>query len=440
MEPITVGLIALGLLLVLIIFGFHIAVSLMIMSIVGIYLTTGNIEIAVNILGTTAYSSIREYVFGVIPLFVLMGLLANLSGASAELYDAANAALRRIRGGLGIATVVANAIFAAITGVSIASAAVFTKIAVPEMTRLGYNKRFAVGTVAGSSVLGMLIPPSILMIVYGMLAEVSIGKLFVAGIIPGILLSVLFILCIVVLVRIKPDIIQGHEDKIDYNDNVLKKVAKTWSIMALVVITLGGIWAGFFTPTEAGGVGAFGAFLLVIIKGKFKIRLLWDTFLEAGITTGSILFLLISAQMYSRMLAISGVIGIMGDYVTSLQVAPMAIIVVFMLIMIVLGCILDSTSILLLTMPLMCPIVSAFGMDLIWFGIVAIVAIETGLLTPPFGLSVYTIKSALSDVGDRGMGVEEIFRGSFPFLIVMFISLIILLAFPVLSTFLVNLM
>jgi len=149
---------------------------------------------------------------------------------------------------------------------------------------------------------------------------------------------------------------------------------------------------------------------------------------------------LISAQMYSRMLAISGVIGIMGDYVTSLQVAPMAIIVVFMLIMIVLGCILDSTSILLLTMPLMCPIVSAFGMDLIWFGIVAIVAIETGLLTPPFGLSVYTIKSALSDVGDRGMGVEEIFRGSFPFLIVMFISLIILLAFPVLSTFLVNLM
>ncbi len=439
MEPITVGLISLGLLLVLIIFGFHIAVSLMIMSIVGIFLTTGKFDIAINILGTTAYSSIREYVFGVIPLFVLMGLLANLSGASAELYDAANALLRRIKGGLGVATVIANAIFAAITGVSIASAAVFTKIAVPEMTRLGYNKRFAVGTVAGSSVLGMLIPPSILMIVYGMLAEVSIGKLFVAGVIPGILLSVLFIVCIITLVRVKPGIIQGKGQE-EFNDSVFKKVFKTWSILALVVITLGGIWAGFFTPTEAGGVGAFGAFLLVIIKGKFKLKLLWDTFLEAGITTGSILFLLISAQMYSRMLAISGVVGIMGDYVTSLQVAPMMIIAVFMLIMIILGCILDSTSILLLTMPLMCPIVSAFGMDLIWFGIVSIVAIETVLLTPPFGLSVYTIKSALSDVGDSGMGVEEIFRGSFPFLIMMFIALIILMAFPALSTCLVNLM
>lgn len=440
MESITIGIISLLLLMILIIFGFHIAISLMVMSIVGILLTTGKINVAINILGTTAYSSIREYVFGVIPLFVLMGLLANLSGSSAELYDTMNILFRKVKGGLGVATVIANAIFAAITGVSIASAAVFTKIAVPEMIRLGYDKKFAVGTVAGSSVLGMLIPPSVLMIVYGMLAEVSIGKLFVAGIIPGIILSVMFIFCIFFLVRVKPEIIQGDEKERSFNDNIFKIIMKPWAVLVLVVITLGGIWAGFFTPTEAGGVGAFGAFLLVIIKGKFNIKTLWNTFLEAGITTGSILFLLISAQMYSRMLAISGVIGLVGDYVTSLQVAPMLIITVFMVIMIVLGCILDSTSILLLTMPFMCPIVNDFGMDLIWFGIVAIVAIETGLLTPPFGLSVYTIKAALSDVGENEIGVEDIFRGSFPFLIMMISTLIILLVFPILTTYLVNLM
>jgi len=435
MTPIMVGITALVLLLVLVLLGVHIGFSLMTMSIIGIYLTTGNILTSVNILGTTAFSAIREYTFGVIPLFVLMGLLANLSGASIDLFNSADALLRKVKGGLGISTVVANAIFAAITGVSVASAAVFTKIALPPMIKLGYDKKFAVGTVAGSSVLGMLIPPSILLIVYGMLAEVSIGKLFIAGVLPGILLSIIYIIGISVMVRVRPSLIdqEKEEGAMDHyaEGSALKTILKPWPMVILIIVTLGGIWGGFFTPTEAGGIGAFGGLVLVLIKKKFTISNVKEVLIETGLTTGSILFLLISAQMYSRMLAISGVVNIIGNAVIGLDVLPIFIVLLFVLIMVALGCILDSTSILLLTMPLMCPIIAGFGMDMIWFGIVAVVAIETGLLTPPFGLSVYTVKSSLKDKdGKEMMGVAEIFQGSMPFLIMMSLCLALLIAFP----------
>lgn len=442
MSPVTIGLISLILLLAMVLMGCHIGTSLMVMSVVGIYLSTGSLGVAINILGTTAFSAIRDYAFGVIPLFVLMGLLANLSGASSDLFNAADAMLRKVKGGLAIATVFANAIFAAITGVSIASAAVFTKIALPPMKRLGYDKKFAVGTIAGSSVLGMLIPPSLLMIVYGMLAEVSIGKLFVAGVLPGIMMALIYIIGISVMVKVKPALIQqpreeGAEDS--YAElSRLKAIIKPWPMVLLIVVTLGGIWGGFFTPIEAGGVGAFGALILVICKRKFTLKAMWDTLLETGITTGSVLFLLISAQMYSRMLAMTGVVSMVGKAVTELPLPHMAIIVIFILVWIALGCILDSTSILLLTIPLMVPIVRSFGMDLVWFGIVGIVAIETGLLTPPFGMSVYTIKSSMkaSEGGDE-MTLVDIFAGSMPFLLMMFLCIALMLVLPGIVTLLV---
>ena len=442
MSPVTIGLISLILLLAMVLMGCHIGTSLMVMSVVGIYLSTGSLGVAINILGTTAFSAIRDYAFGVIPLFVLMGLLANLSGASSDLFNAADAMLRKVKGGLAIATVFANAIFAAITGVSIASAAVFTKIALPPMKRLGYDKKFAVGTIAGSSVLGMLIPPSLLMIVYGMLAEVSIGKLFVAGVLPGIMMALIYIIGISVMVKVKPALIQqpreeGAEDSYEESSR-LKAIIKPWPMVLLIVVTLGGIWGGFFTPIEAGGVGAFGALILVICKRKFTLKAMWDTLLETGITTGSVLFLLISAQMYSRMLAMTGVVSMVGKAVTELPLPHMAIIVIFILVWIALGCILDSTSILLLTIPRMVPIVRSFGMDLVWFGIVGIVAIETGLLTPPFGMSVYTIKSSMkaSEGGDE-MTLVDIFAGSMPFLLMMFLCIALMLVFPGIVTLLV---
>lgn len=442
MEPGILALITFGVLLLLILSGIQLNVSLMITSVIGVFLITNNFQTAMNVLAQSAWAQIRQYMFGVIPLFVLMGLLANLSGASQELYDAASLLLKKVRGGVGIATIIANAIFAAITGVSIASAAVFTKIAYPQMTRLNYNKRIAVGTVSGSAVLGMLIPPSLLMIVYGSQADTSIGKLFVAGVGPGLLLTAVFVIVILIMGKIRPDYIPAADPLTEEEKkNFWKIVLKPWAIVLLIVVSLGGIWFGFFTPTEAGGVGAFGALLIVIIKGKFTRENIWNTLLSAASTTGSVLILLISANTYSKCLAMGGVINLISGFMEALTLPPVGIILIFMLILLVLGCILDSTSILLLTIPLMVPTIRELGYDAVWFGIVMIIAVECGLITPPFGMNVYTVKAALMDIpGAENTTIEEIFQGSMPFLAAMLVVLLLCIFVPDIVMFFPNLM
>jgi tripartite ATP-independent transporter DctM subunit len=437
-----VALITIMMLLVMILWGVHLVSALMFTSVAGIFLSTGNLNVAMNVLGSTAWGAIRDYVFGVIPLFTLMGLFANLSGASQELYDAASLLLKKVRGGVGMATVLANAVFAAITGVSVASAAIFTKIAYPQMSRLGYDKKLAVGTIAGSAMLGMLIPPSLLMIVFGTQADESIGKLFVGGIIPGIIMTIVFCIIIQIIGKVKPNAIpKGQGLSEDEKKIFWKVVLKPWAIVVLIVISLGGIWAGFFTPTEAGGVGSLGALILVFVKRKFNVKTFWETLLSAGATTGSVLFLLVSAQMYSRTMAISGIINLIERMVLGLDVPNIVIVLIFMAIFVMLGCILDSTSIILLTMPLMVPIVRSFGMDMVWFGITAIVAIETGLVTPPFGMNVFTVKAAAQGLpGVEPITVEDIFSGSVPFLLGIVFVVILLLCFPILVTYLPSLM
>lgn len=430
MSPLDIALITLGLLLFLLFSGVHLATTLMVTSVVGVFLVTGRIQTAINVLSMSAWGSIRDYMFGVIPLFMLMGLFANLSGASQELYDSANLLLKKVRGGVGMATVIANAIFAAITGVTIASAAIFTKIALPQMLRLGYNRKVSVGIVSGSAVLGMLIPPSLLMIVYGSQADVSIGKLFVGGVLPGVILAVLFCLTISITARIKPEYIPKPEPLTDYEKaNFWKIVLKPWAMLLLIAISLGGIWLGIFTPTEAGGVGAFGGFLIVLLKGKFQWKTMKETVLSAASTSGSVLILLIAASCYSKSLSMAGVINLFSDAIMGLSASPIVIILLFMLVLVLLGCILDSTSILLLTIPLMVPIIKNFGYDPVWFGIVMIVAVECGLLTPPFGMNVFTVKASISDMPEaKGITVEEIFSGSMPYFLAM-IGLLLLIIF-----------
>ncbi len=438
----AIALITLVLLLILILLGVQLSTSLLFTGAVGVFLITGRFSTAMEVLSKSAWAAIRQYMFGVIPLFVLMGLLANLSGASQELYDAASLLLKKVRGGVGIATIVANAIFAAITGVSIASAAVFTKIALPQMTRLNYHRKVAVGCVSGSAVLGMLIPPSLLMIVYGSQADTSIGKLFVAGILPGIIMSIAFIIVVLLTAWRHPDQIPKAEELTAYEkENYWKIVLKPWAILVLILVSLGGIWLGLFTPTEAGGVGAFGAFIIVIIKGKFNIKTMWETLLSAASTTGSVLILLISASAYSKALSMGGVINMISKFINGLNVPPIFIILVFMVIILLLGCVLDSTSILLLTIPLMVPIVTSFGYDLVWFGIVMIIAVECGLITPPFGMNVYTVKAALHGMPEAGdITVEEIFSGSIPYLIAMIAVLLLCIFIPGIVTLLPSLM
>lgn len=437
-----IAIVTLALLLILILSGVHLKTSLMITSVVGVFLVTGNFTTAMNVLSQSAWGAIRQYMFGVIPLFVLMGMFANLSGASQELYDSASLLLKRVRGGVGIATVLANAVFAAITGVTIASAAVFTKIAYPQMARLKYDRKIAVGTIAGSAILGMLIPPSLLMIVYGSQADTSIGKLFVAGVVPGIVMTIVFSIVILLIAWRRPDYIPKAEPLTEYEKkNFWKIVLKPWAIMLLIAISLGGIWLGVFTPTEAGGVGAFGAFLIVLLKRKFSWNALKETLLSAASTTGSVLILLIAASTYSKCLSMGGVINLISSFITGLSVPPIVIILLFMLILLALGCVLDSTSILLLTIPLMVPIVTSFGYDVIWFGIVMIIAVECGLLTPPFGMNVYTVKAALHDIpGGEDVTVEEIFSGSMPFFFTMLVVLLLCIFIPGLVTGLVSLM
>ncbi len=437
MDPIFIALITVALLMAAIICGMHVGVALALMSVVGMWWITGSPMIAVKLLGTTSYRAVMDYVFGVVPMFVLMGMLANLSEASVELYDSANVLLARLRGGLGIATVAANAVFAAITGVSVASAAVFSKIAIPQMLRLGYDHKFALGIVAGSSLLGMLIPPSILFIIYGVLTEEAIGKLFIAGIMPGIILAAVLSAGIYVMVLVRPRL-GGTRPEIDKMGikKVLRVLFRPWAFIILICVVLGGIYLGFFTPTEAGAIGAFGAFVLVIVKRRLNLKRLWETLLETGFTTASIFFLLISAQMYSRMLTISGLPAQTSDMVKALPVPPIVIVLLFVVIFLILGAILDSSSILLVTIPLMLPVIESLNYSLIWFGVVAIVSVEMGLLTPPFGMVVYAMKSSLA--GEATL--EDIFRGSFPFLLMITVVLIIVIAFPSLSLWLPGLM
>lgn len=433
MDPINIALVTILGVFVLVLIGVHIGVALALLSVVGIWAITGKPAVAISLLNTTAYSSVMDYIFAVIPLFVLMGILANLSGATRDLFSSAQVLFGRIRGGIGIATVIANAVFAAITGVSVASAAVFSKLAIPEMLRLNYDRKFAYGIVAGSAILGMLIPPSILMIVYGVLTEQSIGKLFAAGIGPGLLVSVILSIGIWLRVRMSPQL-GGQTDvmaTISFQE-LVRAAVKPWGVVLLIILVLGGLYGGFFTPTEAGAIGASGALVLTLFAKQLNRKSAIQVLSEIGRSTASIFLLLIAAQMYSRMLTISGLASRLSEWAAGLPVPPMVIVLAFVLVFLLLGMIIDSVSILLLTIPIMFPVIVKLGFDPIWFGMVSIVAIEIGLLTPPFGMVPFAMKSSLG----RSANLEEIFAGSMPFVILLVISLIFVIAFPSISTWL----
>jgi len=437
MSGIIIAVIMLALTILLILGGVHIGVVLLSTSVLGMYLIIGDFGRAASMLGTGPFYAVFNYNLAVIPLFVLMGLFANASGASKDLYDAGYKWLGRLKGGLGIVTVVSNAVFAAVTGVSIASAAVFSKIAVPEMRRFGYSKRFSTGCVAGSSALGMLIPPSLLFIVYGLLSGVSIGKLFVAGIIPGIVLAIAYCLAIIFMAYFMPGILGNPTvpGKIKWKTR-FSSLGKASSIVGLIIIVLGGIYAGVFTPTEAGAVGCIGALVIMLIKKQFTFGNIWYALKETGMTTASVFLLIIGAQMFSRMLTVSGLVNAMSTVATGMEIHPKLVAALMMLILMILGTFLDVTSILLIAMPIMLPVAQELGFNLIWFGVLCTISIETGLITPPFGMAVFVVKGAMGE----GTTVEDVFIGSFPFLLILIITIIIVLMFPILSTWLPSLM
>lgn len=437
MSPFEIGLYSLGGIVILVYLGFWVPFALMLSSYIGVWLIKDSSVLAGKLLALAASETISSYFFGVVPLFVFMGNVVSATGMGEDAYDVANQAFRKIRGGLAIGTVGANAVFAAITGISIASAAVFTKIAVPHMIKFGYSPRFSVGVVAGSSVLGMLIPPSLLLILYGILTEQSIGDLFIAAIIPGILLAIVFGLGILLLSFFWPSFV--HSKKNEQEElglqlmNLKEFLQKAGPLVILIFVVLGGIYGGFFTPIEAGAIGSFGAVLIGLIKRRLSLTTLWEVLVETGYITAAISFLIIAAQMYARMLALSGMPSEFGSFVVSSEFSIMSMILLYILLVILMGTILDSGSIMLILVPLMYPILVSLNIDLIWFGIVTVIAVEVGLLTPPLGISVFVIKSSLDD---KSITLGDIFIGAFPFAIMMIAVLFLVIAFPQLTTFL----
>ena len=431
--------------------GVHIAIALGITSALGIWLVTGADWYAFGtvqtMLAATAYEAIRAYVFAVIPLFMLMGEFIGKSGTVTDVYRGINRLLRKIPGRLAIATVVGNALFSFVTGVSIASAAAFSRIAYPEMKRFGYHRGFALGSIAGSSCLGMLIPPSVLMIVWGILTEQSIGQLFAAGIFPGLLLAFLFIVYIFVFAFLRPAAVgigsgieetAGKSGSDDEEVSTLQFLVSLVGIILVIVAVLGGIWFGIFTPTEGAGAGALIGLALAIIKGM-RFREIINSILSVGRTSAPILLLLVTAALYSRTLAMTGLANAIEGVFLGSGMAPWMIVGVMVLIWFALGMIIDSISIMLLTAAIFAPIAVNLGYDPIAFAIIAIIAIEAGLLTPPFGLLVYTVKAAISSEGED-VPILEIFKSSTPYWIMMLVGMVLIINFPEIATYLPRLL
>ena len=438
-DPATLTVAALAILVTLIVVGVPISLCLGIVALGGTALTFGSLELGVATAGTAAFSVLRNYVFATIPLFIIMGNFISASGAASDLFALMNRLLKRLPARLAVATVAGNAVFAAISGVSVAAAATFSQVAYPQMRRYGYDRPLALGVVAGSAMLGMLIPPSILLIFWGIITETSIGQLFVAGVLPGLLLATLFILYLVIrAVRdpaLTPYVAQPSAD--EKTDPALSAatVMSGVGIIALIALVIGGIWGGLFTPTEAAGIGAIGGLVLAVAKGMGPKALL-DSIVASGKTTAPIMLLLLTAALYSQFLVISGAIGIITDTIEGMGFNLVGLVIAMTIVWLLLGMILDSTSIILLTVPIFAPIVDVFGLDPLVFAIYGILIIEAGLLTPPFGLLVYVVKGAVPEE----VTLAEIFRGAVPYWLLIIVAGALMLLFPPIVTWLPSLM
>jgi C4-dicarboxylate transporter DctM subunit len=437
-SDIQTAVLLIAAMVVLICSGFPVPFALSLLSFLGVWYVKGSFTIASTLLAQAASDSVSDYVFGVIPLFVMMGMLVSISGIGKDTFDVANRLFKSIRGGLGIATVIANAVFAAVTGTSIASAAVFSKVCVPEMIRLGHKPRFAVGVVAGSSVLGMLIPPSLLLILFGVLTETSIGDLFIAGIGPGIVLSAIYCAGILVMAYCFPDYVgRTHQEGTasGFGMSLGEALWKASPIVILIGLVLGGIYSGWFTPTECGAAGALGALIIALAKKQLNASKIWQVLSETSNVTVSILFLFFAANMYSRMLAMSGLTAAVGNFIAGCGLGLNSVLAIYLVVILLMGCILDSGSIMLIMVPLIYPIMKAFGVDFVWLGILTLIAIEVGLLTPPFGMAVFVTHSSLRD---PRISVLDVFMGALPYAFMMLLIIVLLMFFPQISLFLVR--
>ena len=386
-DPATAGVIVACILVFLLITGTHIGVGLGISGFIGILITI-NERAAFAQVATVPFSTTNSFTLAVIPLFILMGSLATQAGLTTDLYRAAYNWLGKISGGLAMATTLASAAFGAACGSTIVNAAVFTKMAMPEMTKFGYDNRLSAGCIAASGTLASLIPPSILMIIYAVITEQSVARLLVAGLVPGFLSAAVYMLGIYIVAKARPDLAPIPNVTITRRER-WESLKGVWGISFLFILVIGGIYMGFFVPTYAGAVGAFGAFMIVAAKRKLNGRLLVDTFKDAGITTSTIFIIVIGGIIFARFLTYTGLVGDISEWMIALNLSPIAYLIGFAILYLILGMLIDPIAIMVMTLPVMFPIMTSVGYDPIWLGVIAIKLAEISLITPPVGLNVY---------------------------------------------------
>lgn len=395
------------------------------------YLTSASA--ALSMIASVTHESGMSYTLSVIPLFILMGSFVTRAGLSRELYDASYAFLGHRRGGLAMATIVACGGFSAICGSSLATAATMSKVAIPSMRQYGYADTLASGSVAAGGTLGILVPPSVILIIYGFLTETSIGALFAAGILPGLIAAALYMAAIAVVTGIDPSL--GPPSEASGWPRRLRALAGVWQVLLLFVVVMGGIYGGVFTPTEAAGVGAFGAFVFVVLRRRPDLAELRAILRDAAETTAMLFSVVIGAMIFSNFISISGVTGELSAAISDLGWAPGFVLLLIIVFYLFLGAVLESMSMVLLTVPVIYPIVAGLGYDLIWFGIIVVVVTEISLITPPIGMNVFVLRSILPDIP-----LASIFRGVTPFIVADIVRLVLLIAFPALSLFLPQLL
>src|SRR5262244_1740010 len=388
-----------------------------------------NWDAAFKIVGHTSMRTVTDYTFGVIPMFLLMGAFVTNSGMSRELFRAANGFLGHRRGGLGVATIAACGGFAAISGSSVATAATFSTVAYPEMRRYGYPQSFAAGVIAAGGTLGAMLPPSTVLAVYGIITEQDIGKLFIAGIVPGVLAASMYMMTVAVIVWARPKYLPAGP-RTDWKER-LSGLRDIWATLLLFFFVIGGLYGGLFTPTEAGGMGAGGAFLIGVLRGRLTRTDIRRSLLQATRTAAAVFTVLIGALLFGYFLTITQTPQKVTAFLTGLGVGRYGVLALIMLMYLLLGCLMDAMAMIILTIPIIFPVITALGFDPIWFGVIIVMTVELGLIHPPVGMNVFVIKSVVQDVK-----FSTIFYGVLPFIVTDLVRLVLLISFPILALYL----
>ncbi len=406
-----------------------VGIAMGVVGIAGFGFLSDDFDSALSLLAQSPIRTVADVQFAVIPLFLLMGAFASSSGMSRELFRVSNAFVGHLKGGLGIATIGACGGFAAICGSSVATAAAFSAVAYPEMQRYGYPKSFSTGVIAAGGSLGIMIPPSTVLAVYGVIADQDIGKLFIAGILPGILAVAMYVATINVIALVRPDFLPAGS-RHSWSER-LSALRDVWAVALLFIFIIGGLYGGLFTATEAGGMGAAGALIISVLRRRLNYAQFKNCLIESLRTTAAIFTILVGAILFGYFLAVTQTPQALTEWLTSLGLGKYGVLALIMLMYLVLGSVMDAMAMILLTVPIVFPIIMQLGFDPIWFGIIIVVAVELGMIHPPVGMNVFVIKSVVRDVN-----LSTIFKGVAPFVLTDILRLIVLIAFPIISTFL----